>query len=84
MDEEEVRDSKRDESTEAGDILHKDVKSAWPRANGSSDALQQRRECESCKVKSEQIAKILKILSQTLVFLAEAKKWKRDTSAHYG
>ena len=36
-------------------------------------------ECASCEIKSQQIAKVLKILSQTLRFLEEAKKrWKRD------
>ena len=37
-----------------------------------------RTECFNCEIKSRQMAKILKVLSQTLVFLGEAKKWRRD------
>ena len=44
--------------------------------DGRGDAEEGKRQCESCQIKSEQICKILKILSQTLVFLEEAKKWE--------
>ena len=46
--------------------------------NARSEPQQQHHhQCQSCHAKSEQIAKILKILSQTLVFLGKAKNWRR-------
>ena len=45
--------------------------------NARSEPQQQQHQCQSCHAKSEQIAKILKILSQTLVFLGKAKNWRR-------
>ena len=44
--------------------------------DAGQDEKGENRQCKSCQIKSEQICKILKILSQTLVFLEEAKKWQ--------